>query len=140
MLRQSAAQRPGARPAAMADVAVRAGVSIQTVSRVIHRHRKGAPETRRRVEQAIAELGFRPTPAAQVLASRNRVGQETSMGFSPTGRQFELRAGAATAVVTEVGGGLRSLRVDGRDLVAGFGPDELRPVYRGSVLAPWPNR
>jgi hypothetical protein len=44
------------------------------------------------------------------------------------------------AVVTEVGGGLRSLRAAGRDLIAGFLPDQLRPVYGGAVLAPWPNR
>jgi aldose 1-epimerase len=25
----------------------------------------------------------------------------------------------------------------GRDLIAGFLPDQLRPVYRGAVLAPW---
>lgn len=58
----------------------------------------------------------------------------------PTGMQFELRAGEAVAVVTEVGGGLRMLRVGGRDLVAGFAADRPRPVYRGAVLAPWPNR
>lgn len=62
------------------------------------------------------------------------------MATEPTGTQYELRAGGAEAVVTEVGGGLRLLRVDGRDLVAGFGPDRPRPVHRGSVLAPWPNR
>ncbi|MGY1857488.1 aldose 1-epimerase family protein [Modestobacter sp. SYSU DS0290] len=62
------------------------------------------------------------------------------MSVEPTGVQYDLRADGVHAVVTEVGGGLRSLRVDGRDLVAGFGPDQLRPVYRGSVLVPWPNR
>ncbi|SFP48925.1 aldose 1-epimerase [Geodermatophilus dictyosporus] len=58
----------------------------------------------------------------------------------PTGEQVELRAGDVTAVVTEVGGGLRRLRLRDRDLVAGFGADAARPVFRGSVLAPWPNR
>ena len=62
------------------------------------------------------------------------------MATEPTGTQYELRAAGAEAVVTEVGGGLRLLRVGGQDLVAGFGPDRPRPVYRGSVLAPWPNR
>ena len=58
----------------------------------------------------------------------------------PTGRQVDLRAGDVTAVVTEVGGGLRRLRAGDRDLVAGFDADVARPVFRGSVLAPWPNR
>lgn len=60
--------------------------------------------------------------------------------FCPTGLQLRLRADDIEAVVTEVGGGLRSLRAAGRDLIAGFPPDQLRPVYRGAVLAPWPNR
>ena len=58
----------------------------------------------------------------------------------PTGLQHVLRTDSAEAVVTEVGGGLRSLRVDGRDLVVPFDADAVRPVFRGSVLAPWPNR
>ncbi|MGX5657992.1 aldose 1-epimerase family protein [Geodermatophilus nigrescens] len=58
----------------------------------------------------------------------------------PTGRQVTLRAGPVSAVVTEVGGGLRRLRTGGRDLVAGFDADVARPVFRGSVLVPWPNR
>ncbi len=60
--------------------------------------------------------------------------------FCPTVMQIRLSADGAEAVVTEVGGGLRTLRVAGRDLVAGFSPGRLRPVYRGAVLAPWPNR
>ncbi|MGY2078632.1 aldose 1-epimerase family protein [Modestobacter sp. SYSU DS0657] len=62
------------------------------------------------------------------------------MAGEPTGAQHELEADGVHAVVTEVGGGLRSLRIDGRDVVAGFDPGRPRPVYRGSVLAPWPNR
>ncbi len=60
--------------------------------------------------------------------------------FRPSGEQFELRAGRTSAVVTEVGGGLRSLRVGDRDLVAGYPADRMCPVSRGAVLAPWPNR
>ncbi|SDG99917.1 aldose 1-epimerase family protein [Klenkia brasiliensis] len=59
---------------------------------------------------------------------------------APTGAQHELVRGDVRAVVTEVGGGLRELTVAGRPLVAGFGVDEARPLFRGSVLAPWPNR
>jgi DNA-binding LacI/PurR family transcriptional regulator len=53
----------------MADVAARAGVSHQTVSRVINRHPSVAPHTRARVEQAIAELGYRPNIAARALVT-----------------------------------------------------------------------
>jgi LacI family transcriptional regulator len=50
------------------DVAERAGVSYQTVSRVINHHPYVATATRERVLRAIADLGFRPNRAAQSLA------------------------------------------------------------------------
>src|SRR3712207_9479587 len=58
-----------ARPPGMADVAARAGVSHQTVSRVINHHPSVAPLTRERVQQAIAELGYRPNAAARALVT-----------------------------------------------------------------------
>lgn len=60
----------------MTDVARAAGVSAQTVSRVIHRSSSVSEKTRRRVEQAILELNYQPNISAQHLASRgtNTVG------------------------------------------------------------------
>ncbi|GAB4070774.1 LacI family DNA-binding transcriptional regulator [Angustibacter speluncae] len=55
----------------MADVARRAGVSYQTVSRVINDHPSVAPGTRARVSAAIAELGYRPNAAARALVTRS---------------------------------------------------------------------
>jgi LacI family transcriptional regulator len=49
------------------DVARRSGVSSMTVSRVINRSERVSPETRRRVEQAIAELGYVPSRLARGL-------------------------------------------------------------------------
>ncbi|GAA2752505.1 aldose 1-epimerase family protein [Amnibacterium kyonggiense] len=57
-----------------------------------------------------------------------------------SGTAVPLRHGAYAAEIASVGATLRSLTHDGRDLVAPFAQDELRPVYRGVVLAPWPNR
>ena len=56
------------------------------------------------------------------------------------GEQFELALGDQRAVVTEVGAGLRSYSAGGRDLLDGFGPDEMVHSGRGQVLMPWPNR
>jgi DNA-binding LacI/PurR family transcriptional regulator len=53
----------------MSDVAALAGVSHQTVSRVINGHPNVAPHTRERVERAIAELGYRPNTAARALVT-----------------------------------------------------------------------
>jgi DNA-binding LacI/PurR family transcriptional regulator len=50
------------------DVASKAGVSHQTVSRVINDSERVLPETREKVEAAIAELGFRPNAIARFMA------------------------------------------------------------------------
>jgi aldose 1-epimerase len=57
-----------------------------------------------------------------------------------SGTQHLLRAGSYEACIASVGATLRSLCHDGRHLVVGFDPDEVRPNYRGATLAPWPNR
>jgi LacI family transcriptional regulator, galactose operon repressor len=55
------------------DVARASGVSPMTVSRVINESAKVSPETRRRVEQAITELGYVPSRLARGL-SRQQTG------------------------------------------------------------------
>jgi DNA-binding LacI/PurR family transcriptional regulator len=52
------------------DVAHAAGVSTQTVSRVINDHPSIRPETRDRVLTAIADLGYRVNNAARSLGTR----------------------------------------------------------------------
>ena len=54
----------------MADVARLAGVSHQTVSRVINGQASMRPETRERVLDAIRQLGYRPNTAARALVTR----------------------------------------------------------------------
>ena len=58
------------RPPVMADVARLAGVSHQTVSRVINDHKSVNSETRARVQQAIVQLGYRRNTAARTLVTR----------------------------------------------------------------------
>jgi LacI family transcriptional regulator len=55
--------------ATIADVARLAGVSIKTVSRVVNREPNVRDATREKVEQAIAELNYRPNLSARNLAS-----------------------------------------------------------------------
>jgi DNA-binding LacI/PurR family transcriptional regulator len=66
-----------AREPAMTDVAKLAGVSHQTVSRVLNDHPNVREQTRLRVRAAIAELGYRPNRAARVLAT----GRSQVIGF-----------------------------------------------------------
>jgi DNA-binding LacI/PurR family transcriptional regulator len=58
------------RTANIFDVARLAGVSHQTVSRVINDLPNVRPATRARVEQAIAQLQYSPSPAARALVTR----------------------------------------------------------------------
>ena len=59
---------------------------------------------------------------------------------SPSGEQVEIAFGDQRAVIVEVGGGLRSLSVGDREVLDGYGPDEMCTSGRGQVLMPWPNR
>jgi DNA-binding LacI/PurR family transcriptional regulator len=60
----------GAKSANIFDVARLAGVSHQTVSRVLNDLPNVRPATRARVEQAIAQLRYSPSPAARALVTR----------------------------------------------------------------------
>lgn len=53
------------------DVAAHAGVSHQTVSRVVNSHPSVSQATRARVQQAITELGWTASETARALRSRN---------------------------------------------------------------------
>ena len=58
------------RPPVMADVAQLAGVSHQTVSRVLNDHPNVRPHTREKVLEAIRQLAYRPNAAARALVTR----------------------------------------------------------------------
>lgn len=96
------------RPPAMTDVARLAGVSHQTVSRVINDSPNIRPETKARVLHAIDQLGYRPNTAARALVSGRSgtvgiVATETSL-FGPTSirRTIEEAAQEAGLLATSV--------------------------------------
>jgi DNA-binding LacI/PurR family transcriptional regulator len=66
----SGADEGAPRPSNIFDVARLAGVSHQTVSRVLNDLPNVRPATRARVEQAIAQLRYSPSPAARALVTR----------------------------------------------------------------------
>ncbi|SED52020.1 DNA-binding transcriptional regulator, LacI/PurR family [Ruania alba] len=90
------AGRPG-----MNDVAKVAGVSHQTVSRVLNDHPNVRPETRQRVLEAIDALGYRRNSAARALVTRRSatVGIVTSgsMQFGPATTLAVLEQSARAA-------------------------------------------
>jgi len=60
---------PRPRAVVMADVAKLAGVSLQTVSRVINDSPHVREETRERVQDAMRKLEYRPNPVARALVT-----------------------------------------------------------------------
>jgi DNA-binding LacI/PurR family transcriptional regulator len=90
------------RQASIRDVATAAGVSYQTVSRVINGHPSVKPSTRERVLAAIEELGFRRNATALALASgRSRLvtvltANTTHYGYASILQGIEEAARAAS--------------------------------------------
>jgi DNA-binding LacI/PurR family transcriptional regulator len=85
----------------MRDVAEIAGVSHQTVSRVLNKHPSVRPETRERVLDAIAQIGYRPNSAARALVTARTgiVGVITDGSglFGPTSTLIAIEAAARAA-------------------------------------------
>ncbi|HEX8348225.1 MAG TPA: LacI family DNA-binding transcriptional regulator [Actinoplanes sp.] len=103
----------------MTDVARLAGVSHQTVSRVLNDHPNVREQTRVRVRAAIAELGYRPNRAARTLVTGRSqvigVVAQNSTLYGPTSllAAFE-QAAAAAGFAVNVG----SVRALDRDSIA----------------------
>ncbi len=101
----------------MADVAAVAGVSAQTVSRVVNDSPRVDPATRANVEAAMAQLGYRMHRAARAL----RTGRTDTIGLivanlSSVGNSRMLQALADHAAAR--GFALTVVTASGRDAVA----------------------
>lgn len=141
------------RSAGIKEVAARAGVAWSTVSSVVHGRAHVRPETRRRVQEAIDELGYRPSMAGRELrrgradAFTLAIPDITSPYFSGLAQRViaEARKSGHTVLIDEVGGDhSRELEVAGgytRLLTDGviFSPlsvtlDDLRREHIGTPL------
>ncbi|WP_329406407.1 LacI family transcriptional regulator [Streptomyces sp. NBC_00704] len=139
---------PGSPPegrARLTDVAALAGVSVGTASKALNGGGRMRPETRQRVMDAVAELGFRPNQHAQSLHSGRSwtVGLMTTDGIgrfsTPVllGAEDALGAGKISVLLCDTRGDaireqhhLRNLmdrRVDGI-IVAGRRTDPRPPL------------
>ena len=90
----------------LADVARAARVSVPTVSRVLNGTKYVAPELARRVQAAVAELGYRPNVAARSMRSGKRTlvsvlaGATTNYGYAHTLQGIETAARRSNMSVT----------------------------------------
>ena len=108
---------PGRQPV-MADVARLAGVSHQTVSRVLNDNPHVKGETRERVLSAIRELDYRPNSAARTLVTRRSqtlgvVSFDTTL-YGPASMLYGIEQAARSAGYFVSIASLRSL--DGRSV------------------------
>jgi DNA-binding LacI/PurR family transcriptional regulator len=124
----------------MADVAKLAGVSHQTVSRVINDSTQVRPETKQRVLAAMRQLDYRPNPAARALVTGRSgtlgvVSFDTTL-YGPASTLFAIEQAAHAAgyfitIVsllvldrTSVLGAVDRLRVQGVDGILVITPQE----------------
>lgn len=124
--------------ASIRDVAARAGVSHQTVSRVLNQPELVRPDTAARVQQAIDDLGFRPSKAARSLATHDSmvigvISVQAGL-FGPSHTTLAIdegarRRGYATATVTVRDDSPANLG-EAREHLLGLGVD-------GVVLIAW---
>jgi len=105
-----------ARVANIFDVARLAGVSHQTVSRVVNNLPNVRPATRQRVEDAIKQLRYRPSTAARSLVTRRSrtIGlittgnpdygpSSTLLGFNEAARQARYLVSISSMLETDAG-------------------------------------
>ncbi len=102
----------------MADVARLAGVSHQTVSRVLHDNPNVSGETRERVLAAIKQLNYRPNSMARALVTGRTktlgvISSDTTL-YGPVSTLFGIERAAHDAGYAVV---VTSLRSDNRALV-----------------------
>jgi len=90
----------------MADVAKLAGVSHQTVSRVLNHHPNVRAHTRERVLAAIRELAYRPNAAARTLVTRRThtlgVISVDTMLYGPTSMLYGFERAAHDAYFVSI--------------------------------------
>lgn len=59
---------------------------------------------------------------------------------NPSGEQFDIVHGEQRATIVEVGGGIRTYTVAGRDVLQPYGIEHMCDGAHGVPLIPWPNR
>jgi DNA-binding LacI/PurR family transcriptional regulator len=122
----------GVRRVSGIDVARVAGVSQKTVSRVVNNDPQVSPEVRRRVQETIEALGYRPNTAARSLL----LGRSRTIGLLTVGSATYGPASLAIATgraVRDAGYGLRV--VNTFDLDAGTMDDGLLSLLDQGVDA-----
>ncbi len=124
-------------PITLKDVALRAGVSVRTVSNVVNNYSHVAPEMRERVKAALEELNYQPNLSARYLR-KGRSGiiayaipDLSNVYFSDIGNA--VMAAAATHSYTVLVDQTLARRASERDVIHGLTPH----LIDGVILSPY---
>ena len=117
-MRQNAARRP-----TIKEVASVAGVSTQTISRVINERPDVSPETRKRVQEVIKKLGYRPSALARSLIRQRSL----TLGVVTAGLRYigPSRTLSGIAAAAEEAGYSLLLKELSR-----FDEDDVEPIFQ----------
>src|SRR5512133_3751977 len=115
--------RPKTMRATIKEVASVAGVSTQTVSRVINERPDVSPETRKRVQEVIKELGYEPSAVARSLIRQ----RSYTLGVVTAGLEYKgpSRVLSAIAAAAEKAGYSILLKVLPR-----FEENDIEPIFQ----------
>ena len=109
--------------ATIKEVASVAGVSTQTVSRVINERPDVSPETRRRVQDVVKELSYRPSALARSLINQ----RSHTLGVVIAGLKYIGPSAALSGIASAAEEAGYSLIL--KEL-SGFDTDNLEPVFQ----------
>lgn len=124
-------------PVTLKDVALRAGVSVRTVSNVVNNYPHVAPEMRERVKAALEELNYQPNLSARYLRSGRSgilayaIPDLSNVYFSDIGNA--IMATAATHSYTVLVDQTFARRANERDVIHGLS----RHLIDGVILSPY---
>lgn len=129
---------PRPKKVTMHDVAREAGVSYQTVSRVINDHPSVAPATRKTVLDVIKRLNYRPSKVARSLATRQSMTLAVitygMRHYGPTQMVAHIEQAAKSSSYDLIVANIRPDEED--DLVAAIGNMERRAIDGLILIAP----
>jgi LacI family transcriptional regulator len=108
------------------DVASVAGVSVQTVSRVLNERPDVSPETRKRVKEVMKQVGYRPSALARSLSSQ----RSYTLGVITAGLDYMGPSSTLSGIAWVAKEAGYSLLLDE---LPSFESDNLEPIFQAML-------
>lgn len=108
------------------DVASAAGVSVQTVSRVLNERPDVSPETRKRIKEVMKQVGYRPSALARSLSSQ----RSYTLGVITAGLKYMGPSTALSGIASVAKEAGYSLILDE---LPSFDRENLEPIFQAML-------